>query len=162
MAYINSENIKVFPSTRRVATQVDARLMTEASMVGIINQLIGKNGFVITQSFNANNPFEFNIFGYYFRVGQGSYVTSSFGSATEIWGKITLDTTTYTELSGQDEDQVYKGLELVSSEPTASSTVKYLKLLEKVGNTWRIPESSKLLFNDNQLDIDIDGGVISD
>ena len=40
MAYLASNKIDVFPSTKRGNVQVSARLMSEASMVDIVNRLI--------------------------------------------------------------------------------------------------------------------------
>ena len=40
MSYVGSQNINVFPSTKRGQYQRDARLMTESSLVGLINELI--------------------------------------------------------------------------------------------------------------------------
>ena len=70
MSYLNTQNINVFPSTKRSNKQVSARLMTEASIVGIINKLIDKEGFVITKNEDIypEHSFEFNIFGYYFII----------------------------------------------------------------------------------------------
>lgn len=165
MANLNTADVKVFPSTRRVATQVDARLMTEASMVGIINQLINKDGFVITETFNESNPFEFNIYGYYFIVNQGSSITTLVSSGTEIIASIKIDTTNgYYELVGQDNNNAYEGLNIGTSAVTPGSNqiVKSLKILEKVNGVWQIPEASKVMFSQDNIDIiDIDGGEIT-
>ena len=65
MSYLNTQSINVFPSTKRSNKQVSARLMTEASIVGIINKLIDREGFVITKNEDIypEHSFEFNIFG---------------------------------------------------------------------------------------------------
>ena len=65
MSYLRTENINVFPSAKRSNKQVSARLMTEASIVGIINKLIDREGFVITkrEDVRLDHSFEFNIFG---------------------------------------------------------------------------------------------------
>ena len=70
-AYIASDNISVFPSTRRIHSQdFSARLMTESAISRIINNLIDVDGFVIsnTAPATAEDIFEFNIYGYYFQV----------------------------------------------------------------------------------------------
>ena len=163
MAYLGSSKVKVFPSTRRVATQVDARLITESSMVGIINQLIRKEGFVITDTYGANDPFEFNIYGYYFWIEKGSDLTSLV-SGNDVYASIKIDTSNdYHEIKGQDSSSQYQGLIIDGSAATAGSNeiVKSLKILEKVNNNWVIPEASKIMFKEENVDIDIDGGVIS-
>lgn len=168
MAYINANDIRVFPSTRRVHTQTDARLMTERSISGLINQLINTDGFVITENFDASAPFEFNIFGYYFNATTASAITSKFSTPTVgtiIYGIIKIDITNeYHEIIGQDESDEYRGLIVDSTIPTAGENeeIHYLALLTYGSNGWEIPESSKILFNQNRVDIiDIDGGVIS-
>ena len=72
MSYVGSQNINVFPSTKRGQYQRDARLMTESSLVGLINELIDLKSFVITpipsDTLQQSDPFEFNIAGYYFKI----------------------------------------------------------------------------------------------
>lgn len=174
MSYLKTEEVKVFPSTRRVNKQTSARLITEQSMVGLINQLVDSDGFVITTE--VHNPvsstdlFEFNVHGYYFSVNLSSLLTLG-DSWTDIWGIITLDVTNdYTELVGQDatadenptENSVfqYEGIDFQSS-ASASPNTYSLHLLTKSGSTWTIPADSRIKFIESSLDIDIDGGVIS-
>lgn len=174
MAFLRTEEVKVFPSTRRVNKQTSARLITEQSMVGLINQLVDSDGFVITTEVpnpvSSTDLFEFNIHGYYFSVNFSSLLTLG-TNWDDIWGVITLDTTTdYIELVGQDTttDQnpdenssyQYEGINFQSSASTSANTYS-LHLLTKSGSTWIIPADSRIKFVESSLDIDIDGGVIS-
>jgi len=69
--YIASNNVNVFPSTRRTYTQeFSARLMTESAISRIVNNLVEVDGFIISNTVpaTADDVFEFNIYGYYFQV----------------------------------------------------------------------------------------------
>lgn len=175
--WLPSEDITVFPTTRRLVKQQDARLMTEKSLVGIINQLVDKDAFIITpkSALDADSPFEFNIHGYYFCVEKLDDITSLFNeeSPLEIYASITLDTGNgYTELLGQDDTlgdadadsaSVYRGVSFSSEQPSDGSNTYYLKILERAttSDSWSCPELSFYKFVSNSLDFQIDGGIIS-
>jgi len=173
MPYINSDKIIVFPSTRRGANQQDARLLTEKSMAGIINQLIDLDGFIITppEKISSTNSFEFNIKGYYFKVNQLKDITDLFNTSTalKIFGVITLDEGNgYIELMGQDDTQgntqtsIYKGVSFSDTSSAAANTYS-LQLLYRTSSsstTWLVPENSRFKFISSSLNIDIDGGII--
>ena len=117
---IDTKNIQVFPSARRVRYQRTARLFTEKNLTSIVNQLLNVYGFVITKPSNSQEtpttePFEFNIAGYYFRVEQLQYILNAVDASTAtkgdiIYATITLNTVqdvssetgTFIELDGQD------------------------------------------------------------
>lgn len=166
--YIESSNVKVFPSTKRGQYQISARLMSEASLISIINRLVDRDGFVITPEADlATNPFAFNIHGYYFEVPSITAITSLFTdtSATAIYGNIKLEETgDYVELDGQDDSGIYKGIQF--SDAALGDSYFSLKLFEKSGNTWSVPSDSRIRFSSDSIDIDfdtdvVDGGVIS-
>lgn len=183
MSYVQSNQIKVFPSTRRTVDRHDSRLMTERALVGIINQLVDKDAFIVTpkDEVDTSRPFEFNIHGYYFYVPQLSYITNLFASDTTnsyIYASILLDTgNEFTELLGQDDTMgssdsnaisYYKGVDFsISSSDTGPSgtNIYSLRILER--NTsgsslnWTCPENSFYKFEGNSLDFNIDGGIIT-
>lgn len=76
MGYIDSANIKVFPTTQRQTQDASARMMTEYNLTSIINRLVDKKCFVISSDtldsdgyfVIDNSRFEFNLFGYYFSI----------------------------------------------------------------------------------------------
>lgn len=77
MAYINGNQLNIFPISNRTSKPYD-NWLTEFNLSSIINQLVGnQNGFVITEKVTANAPIEFNIGGYYFKVAQASYIKSA-------------------------------------------------------------------------------------
>ena len=63
MSYLHTQSINVFPSTKRSNKQVSARVMTEASIVRIINKLLDREGCVITKNedISPQHSWEFNI-----------------------------------------------------------------------------------------------------
>lgn len=168
--YLNTSKVKVFPSTRRVQTQTTARLMTEAAMVGIINQLVSSESFIISpQTYSDSAPLEINIKGYYFKINNISDIVSNFSSATDIYAYIVIDTSNeyYHELKGQDINSEYQGLYFDSSDswssPDANTETYKLKLFERgsTSDDWTMSKSSFIMFADINSDIDIDGGVVS-
>lgn len=179
MSYIQSNQIQVFPTTRRKKKQQDARLMTEKALVGIINQLVDKDAFIVTKKSDvaSNSPFSFNIRGYYFYVPQLSYITNLFNtdtSNTYIYASITLDDGNgFTELLGQDDTlsgtDYYNGVNFTissnSSGPTGTN-VYSLRILERsivngVPTTWKCPDEGFYKYSGSNVDITIDGGIIS-
>ena len=79
-AYLYTDNIQVFPSTRRGNLQVSARLMSEGTISNLIDQLLDTSGFVITDkksNYLTDEIFEFNIHGYYFYVDSAKYIINA-------------------------------------------------------------------------------------
>lgn len=170
MGYIASSNIKVFPSARRSDSyQRESRLFTENTVTGIIKHITEMESYVITNSFDVNDKFEFYIDGYLFTISKGSQILSSLEdiTSTSIYAYITIDTGNSSfEITGQDIDSKYEGLVITDqfnnnwdSEPN----IFYLKLLERSSassSDWSVPETSKIKFTRTSLDLDIDGGHI--
>lgn len=183
--------IQVFPSTRRTATQISARMFSEKPIVDITNKLIDTEGFVITNNnvqgyVSLDSRFEFDLYGYYFNINQVSLIVNAVLSetpdATKIYAKITLDNVPgnnanlsagieYQELHGQDtnpgitnDDSVYTGVEFVTEIPSAYPiNEKYLLLLKLNNGLWLIPDESKYKFNQQSVKLDfvVDGGVLN-
>lgn len=172
MSFLNTENVKVFPSTRRSVNQVSARLMTEQSLVSIINKLIDTDGFVITLDENLSNTacFDFNIHGYYFSISQLQDIINLYNddeSVMKIYGSIRIEkpitNNKYPELLGQDDENLYQGLH-ITSEPLVDTTVDvhHLLLLQRDGfeQPWYVPAESRVRFNFDSLESSLDGGEI--
>ena len=168
VTYMLSDKIDVFPATRRTFQSSHSRQVTEASIAGIVNRLIDKDGFVVTNLPNNaeqqnNMMFEFNIHGYYFRASLGDLV-SPFNN--DVYGIITIDNGNvyeFNELVGSDENNLYKGIRFSESDPSNAilENEYYLHLLSKVDSVWQVPERSKIKFLPSSVDIElIDGGEI--
>src|SRR5574344_757972 len=142
MANILSSKLTVFPSVKRSLTKPSARLMSESSLVGIVNKLIDEESFIIsTQSVLANdgNSLEFNIFGYYFNIST-AYLTLGLATSTytDIYAHIELTTigsgdNQYVEMVGQDSTSApfnFTGLNIDDQETfTPSTTGNVVKTL---------------------------------
>lgn len=179
MAYLNSENILVFPSTKRGSKQVSARLLSEATLTSIVNKFLDTDGFVITSEdeYGLDNPFEFNIHGYYFRVATTREIINSLANSTlAIYANIILkEEGNYLQLQGQDDETVdpntsivtssiYKGINFSDNGPIVSGdgTVYSLLILQRdsTNSEWYVPADSRYKFTKESLDIEIDGGII--
>ena len=172
MSYLASTKIEVFPSTKRGSYQPSARLMSEASLVNIVNKLIDTDGFVVTPDEDVvttnssgtitgqvtDKPFEFNIKGYYFRIGQLSYLLDKFSGASNIYARIHLNTAdNYIELAEQDDDGEYRGLEFTNTEPNETANYYYIWLLAKQNGYWVVPIDSRVKFV-YDFAVGVDGG----
>lgn len=180
MAYLSSENVRVFPSTKRGSKQVTARLLSEQTISSIVNKFLDTDGFVITneEDFALENPLEFNIHGYYFWVNNVQAIINSLPStSTLIYANIILkEEGNYLQLQGQDDEtidpttsivtaSIYQGLNFTSQtplQPQADEEVHYLLLLKRDSSEsdWYIPADSRYKFTKESLDIEIDGGII--
>ena len=173
MAYVQSSNINVFPSTRRTYHQdFSARLMTEQSIARIINTLIDKDGFVISSDIN-NNSFEFNIYGYYFQVKYfNTFLNDTFNNATDVYAAILIDQTdhAFNELyvPAESTDTPFQGVTFTTitdlPTPTEDQILKYIKIAHRDSvdtPQWEVaPESKQKLDFDSLTITSIDGGIV--
>lgn len=165
MSYLATEQVTVFPSTKRADKQVSARLMTEQAIVGIVNRLIDRDGFVVTTDDELQSDehvFAFNIHGYYFEISSYAELKALFNddkNAMNIYAHIFIDTTgNYTELFGQDDNGKYQGLQFsYDGKVKNSNNREEHKLLlltrEAFESRWFVPNESRIKF-------ELDGGVI--
>ena len=97
---ITGDNIVVFPSAKRANADTDyvkaSRALSEANLIGLVNQLLETKSFVISSSFSTNEDFIFNIGGYLFTIKKEGLTPSG----TDMYAHITMDTTgDYDELN---------------------------------------------------------------
>lgn len=173
MANIDSSKVFVFPSSERGTTKPDARIFYEKNTTNLINQLLGKDSFVITPEFDENNPFRFNIKGYYFEISTGqTIIDSATGSGSNIYAAIKIVVNNnLPELEGNDVAEKYTGLDIVRSATVPTTIdVTYLQLLKLEGTNWVIPNESRIqfikqngntLFNSNLINPAITGGTLT-
>jgi hypothetical protein len=162
--YLNSDDVTIFPSTRRATTYVKSKLMSEASVVNIINKLVDKDSFVITGDHDvdstspyADNTFEFNVHGYYFSISKASLLFDLATGKNKIYANIIVDESLdFPELVGIDtteettptEETVYyySGLHITLDNTLKSSkngTVYSLQLFERYQGSpadWDVPK----------------------
>lgn len=153
MANIASNEVFVFPNSERGTSKPEARIFYEKNTTNLINQLLGKDSFVITPEFDPNNPFRFNIKGYYFEISTGGAITKfATENDSNIYATIKIkDNNNLPELIGTDDKGNYTGLDIVISDtdPTDSSKdyiFAYLQLLKKEKTGWVIPDESRIQF----------------
>lgn len=172
--YQNTKDLKVevFPSTRRVRVQQDSRETSEKTITGIIDNFIDYTGFVITQTLDADLPFELNIKGYYFKIDKAQNIIDLFLTDTtslDIWASIVIDSSNpdYPELWGQDDSGSgkYQGIDFTPQQKTSDihGTPYSIKILTRTTTTspWQIVGTEK--FGPKSVNVldGIDGGVIS-
>lgn len=164
--FINSDKIKVFPFAKynRPTNDLGSRLFYECNIARLVTQLIDTDGFIISGAVDTGasitETLKFNIKGYYFEITAGVSLIPDDIKHTDsmIYGVVTLNDNPE-ELSGQDNDfsGKFEALSITTIRPT-EDTVFYLKLLEKVGEEWHIPEESYFRYNVSSINITkIDG-----
>lgn len=169
--YVNSDNINIFPSTRRVHSQdFSARLMTESAIARIINTLIDTEGFVISDTLN-NTSFEFNIYGYYFQITNiVNFLTAYYSQQTDVYASIFINETNeaFSELYVPAETTTFQGVafttdgEIDTAAIPTDCFVKTLKIATKQNSSWVVPDASKIKFNTKAVGLEvIDGGVVT-
>lgn len=168
---IESDKIKVFPSTRRAMadpTYRESRLLSEGSMIDTNNRVLDKTSYVITDDVDSPvstvMPLEFIIFGYHFTINSVSDILSTIESSllvdgVNIYAWIEIDTEGgVSELIGQDEDNQYNGITFSTEIPTVpvnDGVIKYLKILTMEDSAFYIPMEST-----EKYDIKKMGGII--
>lgn len=168
MAYLASGDVTVFPSTVRGNTQRSARLISEENLVNIVNKLVDKDAFVISQDAGLEY-LEFIVNGYYFKVNYSNLI-QLFPSSNDIYASIITGITgdnadKYTVLIGQDSQSNYEGVAFSGTEPAGElqegQTRYNLKILTKSGGSWVIPKESLIKLKGFRIqDINVDGGEI--
>ena len=72
MSYLNSNRVRVFPTTQREKFDPAAKFTTEYNLASLINKLLDTKAFVLSDNVSTNNnilnKLEFNIMGYYFFI----------------------------------------------------------------------------------------------
>lgn len=149
MSYIASDKIEVFPvAKKRSETAPGTRIFTEKNVSNLSRQLLSNNnsGYIISCNSNEDDStafdMSFNLYGYYFNI-IGIKPNNIDGTGSSIYASITIDIDETNrgqdELSGQDVNGYYEGLSLTKkdSKPENSDTVKYIKLLDNVNDTWK-------------------------
>ena len=162
MANLSSEAVQlVYPSIKRDSANAGntyraSRVSTEENLCRFTGQFLDNDYFVISKEVNLNGIFEFNIKGYYFRVTTSGLLTAAGEAATAVSVDLAdiksagdgAPVFQYGELQG-DDTEGYTGLVI-----HGDTSGKY-QLLEKDGNTWKIPDSAKQVFNWERVDFNI-------
>lgn len=94
MAYVNSEQIRVFPSVGRSNYDIESQLMNENNISQIVRSLCRERKSYVLSTELSTGSFEFVIYGFYFKILNASNTLSSITSGEnvkEIWAGIKID-----------------------------------------------------------------------
>lgn len=157
MAYISSEYIKVFPSIGRDPNiDANAELMNEGNISNIIRSLCReRKSYVLSKTWTA--PFEFVIYGFYFKIIDTSslsdrplYAHITLKENTGNYQLLTISNSTVSNNSLQilDQESQFQGV-LFNGEAGEDSDGTYtLQLLDKEG---KVPATSLLHIETNEI-----------
>lgn len=162
--YINSNNIKMYPSSYRDPNyDPGSALLTEYNITNLTNKLNLSNSYVITDGIKEDSYLQFVINGYFFSLDNTAIndITNIEGTGS-VWACINIleaadlvdyptlvkcydETTEIKTTSDLDSDGTFQGIYFVKSEdkPTLNNSTHYLKILEYSNNEWIIPASSR-------------------
>lgn len=161
MAYLASDKIKVFPSIGRTEIDADAELMNEGNISNIVRSLCReRKSYVLSKTWAA--PFEFVIYGFYFKVTDISslpdkslYAHITLKENTGNYQLLTISNSTVSDNSLQILDQkVSQSLQFqgVLFDDKTSGGTYTLQLLDDAGN---VPATSLLHVKSTEI---LDGG----
>lgn len=94
MAYISSDKIRVFPSVGRSNYDIESQLMNENNISQIVRSLCRSRKDYVLSTELSTGPFEFVIYGFYFKILDASNTLSSITSGEgtkEVWAGIKID-----------------------------------------------------------------------
>lgn len=169
MAYLASDRIKVFPSIGRTEIDADAELMNEGNISNIVRSLCReRKSYVLSKTWAA--PFEFVIYGFYFKVTDISslldrplYAHITLKENTGNYQLLTLADATGSDQhqildqkveGGESTDTEFKGVLFNTLSTTSSTGGTYtLQLLDGSGS---VPARSLLHLNTTEI-LDGDG-----
>lgn len=165
MAFLNKNNIHVFPVTNK-PSEKQSRLTTEYNITNIVNRLLDTKSFVITSgAVTAESALEFNIRGYYVKVDMISNLgtpTAPDCYASITTNKTTIDNQTFVELDGGENDSnEYTGVSFswVNAKPETGADEYALHILHYDGTNYTIPRASKIRFNQYAINKIDDGDL---
>lgn len=177
MAYVSSNKIRVFPSVGRSNYDIESQLMNENNISQIVRSLCrSRKNYVLSTEFNTG-PFEFVIYGFYFKILDASTTLSSITSdegTTEVWAGIKIDadaeannqSSNYqllqlantaaqnNEIIDLDREDKFQGIIFGSTENEVKAegeNYHTLRLLVKDGDTFKIPAKSLLHLNTTEI-----------
>ena len=163
MSNIKSENISIFPLAKPRINNT-SRLFYEQNVTNLLRQLMDTDGFIIQPcELNGNvcnGDLIFNLYGYYFKIDHETTLTDDMTTGNYIIAQIKLTENEPVEIDGQDDNDVYTGLDILCTDEIESnnSNAKRLVIFEKINGEWQVPSSSFNKFNPQSLVITgIDG-----
>lgn len=177
--YIQSNNIKVFPTSKRDDAQDrNARLTSEQNLISIVNRLADKRSFIIGDGLKVSGetitPGACNINGYWFNILNAVNISSLKAVKDQfLCFKISLTKSTlsnplmFEEIQNGDMDNEYKGLEIVivnSYSDSEETNEYYLPIAQYTGSSWQnVSEiDNKIKYAASSLSIDLPKNTTND
>ena len=189
MAYVSSNKIRVFPSVGRSNYDIESQLMNENNISQLVRSLCrSRKDYVLSTELNTG-PFEFVIYGFYFKILDASNTLSSITSnegVTEIWAGINIDANAEAnnassnyqllqlantaaqnnEIIDLDREEQFQGIIFGTAEDEVSGgqgeNYHTLRLLVKDGDTFKVPAQSLLHLNTTEILDGASSNYISD
>ena len=175
MAYLNSENIKVFPSIGRdTSIDLNAELTNEKNLTQILRSIYKRDSFVISDRY-SNDSLEFVIHGYYFNatfdadalsgeftgedknnIYANIFVAKETEKETPFQQLVNTDTgsgETYNLDTPDTDDVKFKGV-LFSDNMVSNADYNVYSLLILTKNdddNWTVPSKSKLHWKTSEI-----------
>ena len=126
MAYINSNKIRVFPSVGRSNYDIESQLMNENNISQIVRSLCrNRKSYVLSNQLASNEPFEFVIYGFYFKILNATDTFKAIRNSLKVSGETTDDQINkiniwagiklYKNAEGNNESNSYQLLQLANS-----------------------------------------------
>lgn len=167
MSNIKSTDISIFPLAKPRLDNT-SRLFYEQNVTNLLRQLMDTDGFIIQDceinNTESNKDLIFNLYGYYFKIKReaiSTILSTNLNNGEYIIAKIKLTQQEPIEIDGQDDNDLYTGLEIICNDTIPQnndSNSKTLVLFEKVNNEWKPYNNSLNKFNSQSLSISgIDG-----
>lgn len=172
MAYIQSGQIRVFPSVGRSNSDIESQLMNENNISQIVRSLCRERKSYVLSKDLSTGSFEFVIYGFYFKILNASSTLSSIISGgDEVWAGIKIDanaeanneSSNYQLLqlantSAQNNEIVdldvngdFQGIMFGNKEADVNSQDHTLLLLKKDGDIFKTPVQSLLHVNTTEI-----------
>lgn len=189
MAYVSSNKIRVFPSVGRSNYDIESQLMNENNISQLVRSLCrSRKDYVLSTELNTG-PFEFIIYGFYFKILDASTTLSSLTSSegvTEIWAGINIDANAEAnnassnyqllqlantaaqnnEIIDLDREEQFQGIIFGTAEDEVSGgqgeNYHTLRLLVKDGDIFKVPAQSLLHLNTTEILNGASSNYISD
>ena len=162
MSNIKSTDISIFPLAKPRQNNT-SRLFYEQNVTNLLRQLMDTDGFIIQPCELDGNKCKgeliFNLYGYYFKINNGATLVDDL-NGTYIIARITLTETEPVEIDGQDDNDLYTGLDIICTDTISNDNTnsKTLVIFEKINDSWQPYNSSFNKFNPQSLIITgIDG-----
>lgn len=113
MAYISSSQIRVFPSVGRSNYDIESQLTNENNLSQLVRSLCRtRKSYVLSNQLASNEPFEFVIYGFYFKILNGNdNLINKLGLGNTLWAGIRVDE----QVEGNNSANHYQLLQLANS-----------------------------------------------